>query len=90
MSQAASLDWPAFSTLDRLVNRIRVEVRVWLRIHEWLYADVECDGPLTLVIPTFIEADAIGAAFLEVPMSAAALMPMTTPFGRNSERQTIC
>jgi hypothetical protein len=30
MSRAASIDWPAFSTLDRLVDRLRVEVRVWL------------------------------------------------------------
>jgi hypothetical protein len=33
MSRATSIDWPAFSTLDRLVNRLRVEVvevRVWL------------------------------------------------------------
>ena len=30
MSRATSIDWPAFSALDRLVNRLRVEVRVWL------------------------------------------------------------
>jgi hypothetical protein len=30
VSQAASIDRPAFSTLDRLVNRLRIEVRVCL------------------------------------------------------------
>ena len=30
MSQAASIDWPAFSALDRLVNRLRIEGCVWL------------------------------------------------------------
>jgi hypothetical protein len=31
MSQAASIDWPAFTTFDRLLNRFRVEVSVWLQ-----------------------------------------------------------
>jgi hypothetical protein len=31
MPQAAFIDWPAFTTLDRLLNRLRVEVRVWLQ-----------------------------------------------------------
>jgi hypothetical protein len=30
MPQAAFIDWPAFTTLDRLLNRLRVEIRVWL------------------------------------------------------------
>jgi hypothetical protein len=30
VSQATSLDWPAFSTFARQVNRVRVEGYVWL------------------------------------------------------------